>query len=55
MSRLRHRAPSARRAELLQAVKKPIPEGYGLAPVNRWQRRQMAKALKRAARPKPQS
>ena len=48
MSRVRHKAPLARRVELTEAIKGMVPRSYSLAPTNRRQRRTLARALQRA-------
>ena len=48
MSRVRHKAPLARRVELTQATKGMAPATYRLEPTNRRQRRMLARALQRA-------
>ena len=48
MSRVRHKAPLARRVELTQATKGMAPATYRLEPTNRRQRRQLARALQQA-------
>ena len=48
MSRVRHKAPLARRVELTQATKGMAPATYRLEPTNRRQRRMLARALRNA-------
>ena len=48
MSRVRHRAPAARKVELKNALKSPAPPDYAYEPANRKQRRALAKALRAA-------
>lgn len=51
MTKIRHRAPAARRAELVAIINRGLPCA-DLTPQNRWQRRQIDRALRRAKRQK---
>jgi hypothetical protein len=43
MSKVRHRAPAARRAELVSITKQAAPLSYATAPMNRRQRRTLCR------------